>query len=95
MTDRRPDGTQPGDNRLMMVSPRFWYHWPFLTLKKSTGTGMPRTALLYDRYDEGEELAGEFRFLDDSLLFLTTRDEIRKAPIANIDKLIDDGWVID
>lgn len=97
MTDkRRPDGTQPGDDRLMMVSPDFWQNWPVLTLKRRpTEVGKPmETALLYDRMHEGNEHEGEFRFLSGTLGFVSLK-QLRDSPVTNVDKILEDGWVVD
>lgn len=98
MTDkRRPDGTQPGDERLMMVSPEFWTNWPLLTLKRrpqeNNKTG--EYALLYDRMHEGGTHDGEFRFFRNGIILFATLKEVREAPVADIDQILADGWVVD
>ena len=97
---RRPDGTQPGDDRLMMESPEYWINWPILTLKKGRADGgLPDTGVLYDRshhdIEDAADTSTRFRFLDNCLIVLVTLHQLRAAPVTNIDKLIEDGWVVD
>lgn len=91
----KPDGSDPEDTRLMMTSPEIWSYWPLLPLRRVSGSGMPETAILYDRSDEDMNLKGEFRFLANSLIYLVTVEKMRESPIVDIDKLINDGWIVD
>lgn len=101
-SERRPDGSQPGDDRLMMTSPEYWPNWPILTLKKKRLDGsLPDTGILYDcnsddgRDPDDENISSRFRFLDDCILGLVTREELQQAPLVDIDDLLAKGWVVD
>jgi hypothetical protein len=90
--NRRPDGTQSGDDRLMMESPEFWVNWPILTLKKRSVDGSPsELGLLYN------EAMGRsiLRFLGPCIIGTVEMRDLAKAPEADIDKLLVDGWVVD
>lgn len=99
--ERRPDGTQPGDDHLMMTSPEYWPNWPILPLKrKRLDWGLPDTGILYDRtadddWEEGDDPSLRFRFLDDCLMALVTMGQLMAAPVADINKLLAEGWVVD
>lgn len=98
MDERIPDGTQSGDDRLMMMSPKLWGHWPILTLKRLSKEKNKSydVALLYDRTHEGEEHSRSFRLLAGvSGPVLGTIQQLRNAPIVDIDKILLDGWIVD
>lgn len=92
MTDRRPDGTQPGDDRLMMESPHFWPKRPILTLKRYSGASWPDLAILYED-DFGDEIC--FRLHKDNNALDVTLDVLLEAPKVTIDQVLADGWVVD
>ncbi len=93
--ERKPDGTQPGDDRLMMLSPQHWPHWPVLPLKKRGGPELT-VGILYDADgDHGAEGMPRLRFLSGALLGITPFAAIMSAPGADIDAIIADGWVVD
>lgn len=85
---RKPDGTQPGDDRLQMTSPDLWGSWPLQTIKRRRPPGFPELAVLYERTE------GEIVFIQGDA-FLVTQEKIDAAPKADIDKLLADGWIID
>lgn len=90
--NRRPDGTQPGDDRLMMESPHFWSKRPLLLLKRKNKIGvMPDTAILFE-----DDLADTACFrLVVGIYGFVTLEQLLAAPEITIDKVLDDGWVVD
>ncbi len=90
---RRPDGSQPGDDRLMMENPAFWPRSPILTLKRRPARigDMPDTGLLFE--DTTSEKV-QLRFVE-GLLGLVKLEDLLEAPVITIDKLLADGWVVD
>lgn len=90
--NRRPDGTQPGDDRLMMESPHFWSKRPLLLLKrKSKDGGMPDTAILFE-----DDLADTICFrLVEGIFGFVELEQLLAAPEITIDKVLADGWIVD
>lgn len=74
----------------------FWPNWPVLPIKRySKEEQLPRTALLYDCAGDEDTEDRKIRFLDNAILGLAKRRDLQNAPIADIDKLVTDGWRVD
>ena len=90
---RRPNGSQPGDDRLMMENPGFWPGRPVLPLKRKPAQrgDMPDTGVLF------EDVAADGTYLRfaEGLLGLLKLEDLLEAPVTTVDKLLADGWVVD
>ncbi len=96
--ERRPDGTQPGDDEQFMKHPGFWPNWPYQTIKNSRNMKpglFPRLGVLVEwSGPNAKEDDIDIRFIESCVYELDVKD-IEKADKADIDKLISEGWVVD
>lgn len=79
-------------DRNMMKNPNNWPMWPLLPLKNHRDCEpgqLPRIGVLVAPH------AGDVRFLPDKNVQDVTTDDLAGVPQADVDELLDDGWVVD
>lgn len=90
------------ESKRMIVSPEIWPLWPFLPVKRYIREKLAECGILIDRNKLGDPINPNHESLSTVLMvpiFLIKKkgklEDSKKVKYESVDKMLDDGWMVD